>query len=183
MSNDRVKKFAQRLLVSTCLTVGASVAAQAGIITESTDFGNTFATATDLGPGATGVSGQVFNSTPSSNDFFDFVRFSGLTPGSVLHFTTTATNPGATFFEFLSSANTFITSVSPGNSVDVTVPTSPNDGIVVFEVSYEGGGETSSNYTASFTTTAAGVPEPGTIGGVGLGLAGAALAALRRKKQ
>src|SRR5258708_18037047 len=66
MSNERVKKVAQRLMLSTCLTVGASAVAQAGTVTGP--FSNSLASPTVLPPGTTGIGDFLTFSFPLAED-------------------------------------------------------------------------------------------------------------------
>jgi hypothetical protein len=172
MDREPIKKFARRLLVSTCLTVGATAAAQAGTITEPPEFSHTQATPTNLLLGTTGVGGQA-----SSVDA-DWVEFAGLLPGP-LSWNLTDDVGTSLCFNFFSSTDVGLGgSCGTNPAVGITVP---GNGVVKLNMGWEGSTGVIGNYTASFQ--AQGVPEPSTVAGVGMGLAAAALAALRRKKQ
>ena len=174
----RLKKFARHLLATTCLTVAATGAAQATTVNESTDFGDTFATSNILPVGTDVINGAIFGSiAPDGADFFTFTNLLG---GSA--FTLGASTPVGSFFpevQVLTSANTV---VSPQQGFSLGSPASANgivplDGILVVQVN---GNEGSGPYTVTLDAQSA-APEPSTLFGAGLGLAGAF--ALRRKRK
>lgn len=170
-----LKKFARGLLATTCLTVAAG-AAQAGTFTETTDFGNTYAAATSLPPGTDVVNGTL--TWPGDMD--DFVRFSGLVGTS---YTLTETNASGLFSQLsVFSSSNGVTPIggpvgvgsSGSNSVSGAIP---GDGVLIVDVH---NGEGSGGYSLNLQTS--GVPEPSTLGGVGIALA-ASLAMRRRQKK
>lgn len=180
----RLKKIARQLLATTCLTVAAVGVAGATTFTESTDFSNTFAGANALPLGTDNVNGTV--SGYPTPDFDDYFRFSGLLAGS--SFSLSASTPDANWFGTLlvfSSSHSQIGSTQNVQSTAVANASGivPLDGILVVDVVMnEGSGQNGYvvNLTAPLDLTAQ-TPEPSTLAGVGLGLAGA-LALRRRQK-
>jgi hypothetical protein len=176
--NTQLKRLARHLLATTCLTAGTAMATT---VSEPPNFGTTFATATPLPVGTTIVEGGV---TMTGGDLNDYFKFEGLLPGTGFDFTAT-TNSGLEL-NLLDSADTglpgsenpytFTTSLPA--SVDVTAP---SDGIIVFDV-VSPGVEGLRSYTIA-VSTATFVPEPGTLGAMGLGLAAGAALTRRRKKK
>jgi hypothetical protein len=175
-SNARkfIGKFARTLLATTCLTV----AAQAGTITytegatlSNTSPGTPLAAATD--PGTTIVTGFV-GGTPT----VEWFELTGLGIGT---FTVSATTDnvahGATISVFTDTPTLLesgvFTNGAPQNFGALPIPGDQN---VVFEVHTNS--ESPNNWTVTVNTTST-TPEPGTLGSLGLGLAGAL--ALRRK--
>jgi hypothetical protein len=175
----QLKRLARHLLATTCLTAGTAMATT---VTEPPSFGTTFATATALPAGTTMVEGGV---TMTGGDLNDYFEFEGLVPGTGFDFTASTTSSGLSL-NLLNSADaalpsstdpyTFTTSLPA--SVDVTAP---SDGIIVFDV-VSPGGEGLRSYTIA-VNTATFVPEPGTLGAMGLGLAAGAALTRRRKKK
>ena len=168
-----LKKFARHLLTTTCLTAAAAGVASAGTINESSvpgaDFGNTFGVANVLPVGTDGVIGGV---NTSDNDFF---RFSGLLGGGA--YTLTGVYTGFATYSILNSSQGVL---NPGQSNPASFSgTIPGDGILVVSVQQN---EQLGTYDLTLAAPQApgGVPEPATLTGVGLGLAGAW--ALRRKR-
>jgi hypothetical protein len=167
----------RHLLAATCLTAASVGAAGATTITESTDFSDTFATATALPAGTDIVNGQVIN---PQTDLFDYFKFSGLTPLTLFNVHFFTPNAGLVVGgEVLdSSANSFGSiGFDPENDVAGTVP---SDGILVVRIFAQEGGP----YTATLTTGSA-VPEPSTapLAGAGMLVAGALDWWRRRQKR
>jgi len=179
--NDRasrpVKKFLRHLLAATCLTAVGAVAANADTFTESTDFGDTFASASLLPAGTDTVIGQVFSpQTPS--DLYDYFKFIGLTPslGFDLNFASTLSNVvGGAAFD--SSGNQIGSGVGFGLGYpqDIT-GIIPSDGALVVEIIAEEGGP----YTVKLTSE---VPEPTALPIAAAGLLAVAGAQWRRRKK
>jgi len=163
------KKFARKLLATTCLTAAGAVGASAATVSEPPDFGNSFASATSLAAGTDRVQGEVqFNN-------FDYFRFSGLLGGSA--YSISGTYSGAGDYAVKDSAGVDLNSSSYNPSMFMGLV--PGDGILVIQAtnnSEESSGTYDLTLTASSTST---VPEPSTLAAVGLGLAGAV--AMRRK--
>ena len=170
MPNAKLKRAARHLLASTCLVAGA----EAATVTEGTDFSNS-------GPGAalpTGTNRVIGTLNSVGPDLEDFFQFTGLNPGS-LTFTASQVisgDMGENAVVYLNSSNVIL----GFNSTTITVP---GDGIVRVNVTgYANNGGLS--YDVSFPDTGlSGVPEPGTSAAMATGLAAAALAASRRKKE
>ena len=159
------KRFVRKLLTATCLGAVGAGAAHATPVTESTDFGNSFAERTLLSAGTYAVNGTV-----GFGDDDDFFQLSGLTPLApfTVHFAT-AQGPliGA---EVRNSADASLGS----GGFDLNMPYDvsgdvPADGILVLRTFWQEGGP----YQVSV------VPEPATGALLATGLG--ALAALRRK--
>jgi PEP-CTERM motif len=165
-----LKRFARGLLTTTCLTAAAAGMAQATVVHETTvagsDFGNSFAARNDLGSGVT----EVIGSIPfSDSDFFQIGGF--LAGGS---YTITGGYTGFANYAVLNSAGSTVNGALVGNPATMT-GTIPSDGILVVQVQNSEGG----TYDLTLAAPTSGVPEPSTLGGVGLALA--AGFALRRK--
>ena len=62
------------MLLMACVGACSSQVADANLVTESTDFGNTFATRTTLPAGTTSVDGEVDFFNADENDFLRFVN-------------------------------------------------------------------------------------------------------------
>jgi hypothetical protein len=183
--HTRLKKLARHLLATTCLTAGAAAIADAQVVTEGTapapaDFGNTFGAAYLLPLGTT----QVNGSTHDNVDPADFITFQGLQGGTGFSFTATSTSPIGSDLNIFNSSDVklsgpFFFSSSEGTSGNGTVPT---DGLLTFDVFSSS--EAVQSYSINLTATqAAGTPEPGTLGAMGLGLAAGAALMMRRKKK
>jgi PEP-CTERM motif len=153
-------------------------------VSEPPNFGTTFGTATDLPDGTTEVDGSV-QFPGDTNDYF---TFQDLVPGSGFYFTASTTSSPGLELNLLTSGDAAL----PGSSNPYTFTASdpdivtglsaPSDGIIVFDVLTPGGEGPARAYTIDITTSTY-VPEPGTLGAMGLGLAaGAALLRRRRKK-
>jgi hypothetical protein len=167
-----VKKFARQLMTTTCLTAAAVGAAHAGVINETSvpggDFSNTFGGANVLPVDTTEVIGQI---NPSGDT--DFFEFSGLTAGGAYSLTGIYTNI-AQYGIFDSSDNPLNALTDNPASLSGVIP---GDGILVVEVQ-------SNEQVAGYDLTldpSSGAPEPASMAGAGLGLAGAWL--LRRKRK
>ena len=157
-------RFVRKLLTATCLGAAGASAAHATPITESTDFGNSFAARTLLPPGTYAVDGHV-----GFGDDDDFFQLSGLTPLApfTVHFAT-AQGP------FIGGEVRTSADASLGiGGFDVNMPfdvsgSVPADGILVLRTFFQEGGP----YQVSV------VPEPATTTLLAAGLVG--LAARRR---
>ena len=170
-----LKKFARRLLTTTCLTAAAVGAAHAGTINESIvgDFSNTFAGAgltNSLLPNGTNVVNGGLN--PSGD--LDFFTFQGLSAGT--SFTLAGTYENGQFVTLYNSAQTALT-VQASNPPTLTGIV-PGDGMLVVGVTNQ---EQVTGYSFTLTATPAATPEPSTIVGGGLGLAALALRRKRKK--
>src|SRR5450755_3818975 len=87
----RLKKLAQRLLATTCLTAAAAGMASASSFTESTDLSNFSFSPTVLPAGTTSVVGALCPDCGDSQDWFDIP---GLAPGVGTTVTITGTPIG-----------------------------------------------------------------------------------------
>jgi PEP-CTERM motif len=165
-----LKKFARGLLTTTCLTAAAAGMAQAGVVNESSvagaDFGNTFGLRNNLGAGVT----EVIGAAPNGD--VDFFSISGLLGGGA--FSISGIYTGFANYSVLNSAQGTVS--AGGGNLSPLTGTIPNDGILVVQVS---GSEGPTTYDLTLSAPTSGVPEPSTLGGVGLALA--AGYALRRK--
>lgn len=159
--------FARRLLATTCLTMAAGTAVQAGTVTESTDFDNS-SPGFILPGGTTVVNGRV--DCRFCGDDEDWFQFQGLLPGS--SFTLTFENQPASFLRaFLDIFNSSGTILGEGAIFESGsrqfLGTVPTDGTLRVRIGgiEEGGGA----YSVSLNE----VPEPATLAPAGLALAGA----------
>lgn len=160
----------RRLLTATCLTAVSANAAQATLVTESTDFGNSFAERTLLPVGTDVVTGVV---GPSS-DPDDFFQLSGLTPLAPFNvdFLGSVTNLDVGGEVLDSSGASF--GIGGFHTVPLDISgTVPADGILVLRTFYSEGGP------YQVTTTV--IPEPATSTLLTLGLG--ALGWRRRKHE
>jgi hypothetical protein len=172
----RLKKLARHLLASTCLTVAAAGTAYGSTFNESSDFSNAFGTADILPVGTDTVIGHI-----GFGDADDYFEFTGLLGGAT--FFLGASTDGNSFNPFVTVLSNSPSTITGPLTFSFGSPTNgsgviPADGILVFHVGNPGEGGT---YTVTLDAPLAGVPEPGTLTGVGLGLAGA-LALRRRSK-
>jgi hypothetical protein len=178
----KLKRLARHLLATTCLTAGST--AMATTVSEPPDFGTTFGTATDLPNGTTMVDGSV-QFPGDTNDFF---TFQDLVPGTEFFFTATLTSAtNGLELNLLTSGDAALPGSSNPYSFATSLPASatvdaPSDGIIVFDV-LTGGGEGPARAYNITVNTATYVPEPGTLGAMGLGLAAGAALTRRRKKK
>ena len=158
-----MKKFISRSLVTACLVAVATSAAHASIINETSvvgaDFGDSFALLNSLGSGVTEVIGEV-------NPFLDhdYFSISGLAGG--MGYTITGIYTAMASYEVLTSGNVVLNSLD-NNPASVS-GTIPGDGILVIHAKHN---EQISTYDLTLTAASSGVPEPGTLAGVGLALA------------
>ena len=180
--NDRIrkslKKFARGLLATTCLTIASGGAAQAATFTEGTDLSN-FSNAPFVLPSGTNiVNGSLFFST----DTADWVEFTNLLGGSL--FTLNATTPTSFFFPTVNVLDDKQAQVvgpaafSSGSDANLGPTLVPADGNLIVGITTTGS-EGAAPYTITLNAQQS-VPEPGTLGSVGLALAGAFL--WRRKR-
>ena len=184
-----LKTFVRTALASTCLTAMAGGLAVAGTVSYDDDnvspgeFGITYsssmlAAATGGPVNTTIISGHICNTAggactlESTTD--DHLEVTGLIGGQSVNLSDTATGPAT--FKLLDDTLTFIGSIPTNGSTPFTVP---NDGNLLFDV--EIGSESSSDYTITATQTT-GVPEPSTVSGAALALAGALLLRRNSKK-
>jgi len=177
---DRLKKFTRQLLAATCLTAVTVGASHATTVTESTDFGDTFAAATLLPDGTDVVIGQVL--APGSNDFDDYFEFKDLTPSESfdMNFASSLSNVvGGQVYD--SGDNPLGSGVGFGLGYPQDISgTIPSDGILVVGITAEEGGP----YTVTLKTGSE-APEPSTttVSGLGLLLAGGVDWLRRRQKR
>jgi hypothetical protein len=171
--NDRIrkslKKFARGLLATTCLTIASSGAARAGTYTEAADFSNSSLTPFVLPSDTNIVTGTLFFST----DTADWVEFTNLLGGSL--FTLNATTPTSFFFPTVNVLDDKQAQVagpgafSSGSDANLGPALVPADGNLIVGVS-TAGTEGAAGYTITLNAQQS-VPEPGTLGSVGLALA------------
>jgi hypothetical protein len=164
LPKQNIRRMARTLLASTCLTV----AANASTLTEPPDFSSTFGAPTAIPAGTTRIEGSLSTFTDSS----DYLRWQGLTPGSILNVFYQDQSPDMYASYWHGSGPTYVAgslNIGP-NSITV-----PSDGIVNFSVGLEGMG---GPYSLDFGSP---VPEPGTLTTLGLGAAAIALAARRKR--
>ena len=194
-----VSRFAKTLLGATCLTAATGGAALAGSITYSEGSGiapspwPTTAPGTALpaagNPGTTIVNGF----TNDSNARDGFFELTGLGIGT---FTLSAdvTEGGDTVIRVFDDSSNLLEgggdhqTSGPGlfgpttsNPLNFSSLGIPSDGNLVIEIlDYH---EDSASYSVTVNTTGNGVPEPTTVGLVGLGLAGALTLSRKRRQQ
>jgi hypothetical protein len=135
--------------------------------------GSTFGTATDVG-----LDSPVTGVGNNSNAFFEY---EGLPALAALSSILTIDNTGVTRPMGLTLLTDTDTTIMAEETVPLssTAPISgnvPADGNVVVEISYPG--EPGTSFSATINST--GVPEPATLGAVGLGLLGVGALARRR---
>ena len=163
------KKFARKLLATTCLTAAGAAAASASTISEPPEFGKSFAVATPLAAGIDRVQGRVsFTGSSVDNDYF---KFSGLLGGSAYSIAGTYTGSASYAVKTSGGVDLNPSSDNPASFMG----TVPGDGILVIAALFT---ESTGTYDLTLAATST-VPEPSTLAGVGLGLASAF--ALRRK--
>jgi hypothetical protein len=182
---SKLKRLGRHLLTTTCLTVGGVAVAHASPILTGVTPSETFpGTVEAVTPGAVSISGSFSN---VGNYYLDFT---GLPVGdslSTLDFV--VENTGSRSFtsvidDVASGAGSPLTgpqTVTGGGSWDPTATVQADGDIVVgMHISSEG----VADYTISFTDPGSStVPEPASLGVVGLGLAGIGVLARRRAKQ
>ena len=183
----RLKRLSKHLLATTCLTLAGVGAAHATTINETSapgsDFGNTFALATNLSSIAalTPATGDTVNGTLPFNDH-DYFTFTGEPAGKLFSITEIASRASQGTMEVLNSAQGVVV-----NTVGLTTTQTayeavvPNDGILTVVVNYGACSECTIGYSIGLTAPVA--PEPGTLAEVGLGLGLAGAVALRRRRQ
>lgn len=183
-----IGKFARTLLAGTCLTAATGGAALAGSITygpatsPSTNDAFTFSP-TAAFPAATTPGVTILNFTQDGQETeFDIT---GLGSGA---FTLSATTNdeagdfisvygGPGFTNFIAEGG-----FTGGSPFNIGATAIPGSGELV--ISTEPNDESSNSFTVTVTTSApSGVPEPSTVGLVGLGLAGALTLSRKRRKQ
>jgi hypothetical protein len=185
------ENFTRGLLTTTCLTAAGSAAIAGPITLPNSDFPNTApgvllpAGTTVVNAFAGGLPAEAGNLSP------EWFEFQGLTPGS--GFTLTAVyNPlgrrsgsgngesGMRMNIFDSIGEGIVTNVSLElNQNNTAIGNVPGDGLLDVEMT---AGSPGSNYQVTLGGGGVGVPEPGTLGVVGLGLAGALAWSRKRRK-
>jgi hypothetical protein len=159
---DAKTRFVRHLLAATCLTAAGAPAAQSTLVTETSDFGGSFATRTALSLGTDVVTGSV-----GFGDDDDFFQLSGLTPSASFNVNFITNQGGVVGGQVLDSggASLGLGGFDLGMPLDVA-GTVPADGILVLRTFWQEGGP------YQVTTTV--VPEPATVTllGASLGLLG-----------
>jgi hypothetical protein len=195
-----LEHFARGLLATTCLTVACGATAMASTVTEgsppgtapyfpTTPNGYLLPVGTNEVIGVLGLVGETGDFGPTS-----WFEFQGLTPGgsySLSAFTEAGDFVRLSFFN--DSMPSALGGLDPGEKggTDSTTLTAPADGNLVVNMYSidEGGGQAFQvNIAANRVETGpveggSTVPEPSTMGGVGLGLGALALAWHRRRPQ
>jgi hypothetical protein len=189
--HTRLKKLAKRLLATTCLTAMAAGIAGAQTVNEAADFGDTLGTAFQLPMGTRNVNGLV----DTQSDFFDgddYMRFSGLAGGSLFSFTATTPLLRSVEVDLFSSAGVALpgsafqfSSTAQESGLAMGSGIVPLDGILVFDFRVTGEASLRTPYSLHLNATdaAAAAPEPGTMGAMGLGIAGLGAMVRRRRKR
>lgn len=198
-----ISKFAKTLLGATCLTAATGGAAMAGTITY-TEGVNPASPAEwpATGPGtalaAAGIPGTtiVNGFTNDTTGFIGFFELTGLGTGT---FTASAnvTEGGDTAISVFADAGAGGALLEGGGGGTESGPglfgpdfsnplvfpslAIPSDGNLVIEILDFN--EDSASYSVTVNTTPSGVPEPSTMGMVGLGLAGALTLSRKRRQQ
>jgi hypothetical protein len=176
-NSDRIqkslKKFARGLLATTCLTALAGVSAKAVTITEPPELSHAFpGTVFNVGTdGVDVVNGQL----GAVGDTDDYIQLTGLLGNAGFTLTGNAQAGLAQMAVFSSSNSQIVGLTFMPATVSGTVP---GDGILVLQAHDF---EVAGNYSLTLTAAPATAPEPSTVAGVGLALAGAL--AWRRRKQ
>ena len=196
-----VQKFIRTALATTCLTVMSGGLASAGSVIYDDDttaeyqnsaanallLANQLAAATGgLGSNTTTAIGHFCNSSTAGcgaiegND--DWFEVTGLIANQTVVYSTTDTGPGGEGSPTGTQGITITNDTQTQTFLNVSLNglpsgnfTVPSDGNVLFDIT---SGEGRAQYSVTLTQTT-GVPEPSTVSGVGLALAGAL--ALRRK--
>jgi hypothetical protein len=178
--SSKLKQLATRLLATTCLTAATSVAAFGSTIVLTQGTQESFAARVIAPAGTNEVDGTVSLTQGSSGDWFEFTGLpSGASFSSLsLLVTDTSGSPINAFF-----SNDTPTLITSHNGVSTGSPYSPTGNVpgntnLVVEI--QPTNEGASHYTVTLNLPG-GTPEPGTLGALGLGLAGMAGLGLRRR--
>jgi PEP-CTERM motif len=167
-----LKRLARRLLTTTCLTAAAATMAVAGPYTGP--YGSTMGTAPDVGT-STPVSGS--ENVYGQQQWFEFT---GLTAGTTITIQDLAGSGSSLNWALLSDTSVSLASNNLGVGASVTPSFSlPGDGNVFVEIVATN--ESGNNWQVTLNPGTS-TPEPGTLGAVGIGLAGLGALARRRRK-
>lgn len=195
MNEQKLKRLTQRLLATTCLTVGAVGAASASSIDESAvaggSFGASFSQATLLSTGTTTITGSLCDDCGNIQDWFEVP---GFIPGSTVGITGTAKfGPGVgdgvaavditaedSLGDLLGDGSA---STGPVTTASFTALVGA-DGDLIFEVALDQQNDIfSTDYEVDLNVeNVPTAPEPGTLGAAALALAAGAVLDRKLKK-
>jgi hypothetical protein len=180
--NSKLKRFASRLLATTCLTAATGVAAFGSTLVLTEGAQGSIGSEVVAPVGTTEVDGIVSLNNGSSGDFFELTGLPASVSFSSLSLTVTNTSGptlGAAFYNDTPTEIVSLTTVNNGTPYDPS-GTVPADGDLIVNIRPSNEGATHYTVTLDLPT---GTPEPGTLGALGLGLAGIAGLGLRRRTQ
>jgi hypothetical protein len=182
----RLKRLSRHLLATTCLTLAGVGEAHATTISEtsapSSDFGNTFGTATNLSTIAalTPATGDTVTGTLTFNDV-DWFTFTGEPAGKLFSISVLANRNFGTLIVENSSGTALVNTVNLTTTQNVYEAVVPNDGMLDVGLTFSNSNENPIGYIVNVTSPVA--PEPSTFAEIGLGLGLAGVIALRRRRQ
>ena len=182
----RLKRLSRHLLATTCLTLAGVGAAHATTISEtsapSSDFGNTFGTATNLSTIAalTPATGDTVTGTLTFNDV-DWFTFTGEPAGKLFSISVLANRNFGTVIVENSSGTALVNTVNLTTTQNVYEAVVPNDGMLDVGLTFSNSNENPIGYIVNVTSPVA--PEPSTFAEIGLGLGLAGVVTLRRRRQ
>jgi hypothetical protein len=180
--NSRLKGFASRLLATTCLTAATGAAAFGSTLVLTEGAQGSIGTEVVAPAGTTEVDGVVSLNHGPNGDFFELTGLPASVSFSSLSLTVTnVSGPslGAAFYNDTPAEIVSLTTVDNGTPYDPS-GTVPADGNLIVNIRPSNEGATDYTVTLDLPT---GTPEPGTLGALGLGLAGIAGLGLRRRTQ